>query len=87
MRRFWMALTFVSVLVMAQGVVAVEPMPNPVEIGLSVDADVNAIPAPHVSASLSTGPDAVTAALLLIGIWGLAIVGTRVDPDREIRGA
>ena len=88
MQRFCMALTFLSILVMAQGVVAVEPMPNPVEIGI-VDAAPNLSSVQHSAAAIggTTGPDGVTMALLLMGIWGLTLVGNRMDPDRQLPSA
>jgi hypothetical protein len=87
MRPFLTALIVISILVMAQSVVAITPAPSALDDDLRVEFLEETGSAVRSSgadtASIGGAPEPMATFLLLTGISGLAAAGTRPSRERE----
>jgi len=87
MRPFLTALIVISILVMAQSVLAITAAPSTRDLDLQVEFEDEAStpgPASSVDAAAIGGtPEPMTTLLLLTGISGLAAAGSRPSGSRE----
>ena len=81
MRRFLTALLILSIVVMAQSVVAITPTPS----SGSLQAEILEISSAGTTELSAIGglPEPLTLVLLLIGISGLAAAGNRAAREQE----
>lgn len=82
MRRFLAALTVLSIVVMAQSVVAITPAPSAQIEGLETMTSSDAAHAAH-TAAVGGAPQPMAVFLLLTGLSGLAAAGGRPRPIED----
>jgi hypothetical protein len=82
MRRFLTALIGLSILVMAQNVVAIMPTPSSADLQIEIAADASSAENAQPGAATIVGiPEPMSLVLLLTGISGLTAAGSR--PSRK----